>query len=68
MQYNMESDESNKILTQRTIEVTSTAVIVNNRITIPATLQLRPTTGSTNLNVAQTYRNVFAAMEISNAS
>ena len=64
----MESDESNKILTQRTIEVTSTAVIVNNRITILVTLQLRPITGSSNLNVAQTYRNFFAAIEISNAS
>ena len=33
---------TNNTMTQRTIEIATVAVIVNNRITTPVTLQLRP--------------------------
>ena len=42
---------ANNTMTQRTIEIVTAAVIVNNRITTPVTLQLRPSKGSTTLNV-----------------
>ena len=40
--------EEKDTMTQRTIEIWTAAVIINNRITTPVTLQLRPTKGSTN--------------------
>ena len=51
-------------MTQRTIEVATAAVIVNNRITTPVTLQLRPFKGSTNLNVLKAHKNIFSAMKL----
>ena len=48
--------EANNTMTQRTIEVATAAVIVNNRITTPVTLQLRPFKGSTNLNVLKAHK------------
>ena len=51
-------------MTQRTIEVATAAVIVNNRITTPITLQLRPSRGSTNLNVLKAHQNIFSAMKL----
>ena len=51
-------------MTQRTIEVATVAVIVNNRITIPITLQIRPSRGSTNLNVLKVHQNIFSAMKL----
>ena len=54
-----ENEEENII--QRTIEFTSTAVIVNKRITTPITLEIKPTHGISTLNVAKYYRNIFSA-------
>ena len=51
--------EANNTKAQRTIEVAMAAVIVNNRITTPVTLQLKPTKGSTNLNVLKTHQTSF---------
>ena len=56
--------EANNTMTQRTIEVATAAVIVNNRITTPVTLQLRPFKGSTNLNVLKAHKNIFSAMKL----
>ena len=55
--------EAKNTMTQRTIEVVTAAVIVNNRITTPVTLQLRPSKGSTNLNVVKAHQNIFSAMK-----
>ena len=55
---------ANNTMTQRTIEVATAAVIINNRITTPITLQLRPSRGSTNLNVLKAYQNIFSAMKL----
>ena len=46
---------ANNTMTQRTIEIATAAVIVNNRITKPVTLQLRPSKGSTTLNTTKIY-------------
>ena len=40
------------------------AVIVNNIITTPITLQLRPSRGSTNLNVLKVHQHIFSAMKL----
>ena len=55
--------ETNNTMTQRTNEI-ATVVIVNNRITTPAILQLRPTKSSTNLNVLKVYKKIFSAMKL----
>ena len=55
---------ANDTMTQRTIEVATAAVIVNHRITTPVTLQLRPSKGSTNLNVLKAHKNIFSAMKL----
>jgi len=56
--------EANNTMTQRTSEVATAAVIVNNIITTPVTLQLRPSRGSTNLNVLKVHQNIFSAMKL----
>ena len=52
------------LLTQRTIEVASAAVIINNRITTPVTLQIRPKSGKSSIEIAQIHRNIFHAMKM----
>ena len=56
--------ETNNTMTQQTIEIATAAVIVNNRIITPVTLQLRPIKGSTNLNVLKAHKNIFSAMKL----
>ena len=56
--------EANITMTQRTIEVGTSAVILNNIIIIPVTLQLRPSKGSTNLNVLKAHQNIFSAIKL----
>ena len=56
--------EANNTKAQRTIEVAMAAVIVNNRITTPVTLQIRPTKGSTNINVLKAHQKIFSAMKL----
>ena len=51
-------------MTQRTIEVATAAVIVNNRITTHVTLHVKPSKGNTNLNVLKAYQNIFSAMKL----
>ena len=58
------SPNTNNTMTQRTIEIATTAVIVNNRITTQVTLQLRPSKGSTTLNVLKAHKNIFSAMKL----
>ena len=55
---------ANNTMTQRTIEIATTVVIVDHRITTPMTLQLRPSKGSTNLNVLKSHKNIFSAMKL----
>ena len=55
---------ANNTMTQRTIEIATAVVIVNNRITTPVTLQLRPSKGSTTLNVLKAHKNIFSAMKL----
>ena len=45
----------------RTLQLVTTSVIVNKRITTPVTLKLRPTHGS---YVAKAHRNNFIAMKM----
>ena len=52
------------LLSQRTIEVASAAVILNNRITTPVTLQIRPKSGKSSIKIARVHRNIFHAMKI----
>ena len=56
--------EANNTMIQRTIEVATAAVIVNNRITTPVTLQLRPSKGNTNMNVLKAHQNIFSVMKL----
>ena len=53
----------NNTVTQRTIEIVTVVVIVDHRITTPVTLQLRPSKGSTNLNVLKAHTNIFPTMK-----
>jgi len=53
------SPEANNTMIERTIEITTTAVIMNNRITTPVTLQLEPSKGSTNLNLLKAHQTSF---------
>ena len=55
---------ANNTMTQRTIEIATATVIVNHRITTSVTLQLRPSKGSTSLNVLKAHENIFFAMNI----
>ena len=55
---------ANSTMTQRTNEITTAAVIVNHRITTPVTLQLRPSKGSTHLNVLKAHKNIFSIMKL----
>lgn len=43
----------------RTLQLTTQAVIINKRTTTPVTLEIRPTHGSSNLNIAIAHRNIL---------
>ena len=58
------NDNDDDTKSDRTLQLASTSVIVNKRITTPVTLELRPTHGSSNLNVAKSHRNIFIAMKM----
>lgn len=47
----------------RTLQISTTAVIVNKRITTPVTLENRPKHGSSYLNIVQAHRNIFISMK-----
>ena len=47
----------------RTLQLTTQAVIINKRTTTPVTLEIRPTHGSSNLSIAIAHRNIFIAMK-----
>ena len=49
-------------LTQKTIEIAIAAVIVNNKITTPVNLQIRPKNGKSSIEIAQVLYNIFNAM------
>ena len=46
-------------LTQKTITVATAAVIVNNKITTPVTLQIRPKNGKSSIEIAQVHYNIL---------
>ena len=48
----------------RALQLTTTSVIVNKRITTPIILELRQIHGSSNLNVAKAHRNIFISMKM----
>ena len=56
------NDDDTKLY--RTLQLATNSVIVIKRITIPVTLELRPTHGSSNLNVARAHRNIFISMKM----
>ena len=56
--------EANNTMTQRIIEVVTVAFFVNNNITTPIILQIRPSKGSSNLNVLKAYENIFTTMKL----
>ena len=56
------NEETNNI--QRSIELAPAAVVVNKRIINPVILEIRPTYGSSTLNVAKGHRNIFSAMRL----
>ena len=58
------SAEENNTMTQRTIEVATATVIVNNKITTPVTLQQKPSKDTTNLNVLKVHHNISSAMKL----
>ena len=47
---------------QRTIATSTSAVIINNRITIPDTIEFRPAKSSTNIIFFGVHRNIFNAL------
>ena len=49
---------------QRTIDVATAVVRINKRFTTPITLEIRPSNGASNLNVAQTHRNIFMCLTL----
>ena len=53
-------------MTQRTIEITTTAVIINNRVTTLVKLELWPSKGCTHLNVLKVHKHIFSAMNLIN--
>ena len=59
---NTESDVPTK--TQRTIDIAIAVVRINKRFTTPVTLEIRPSNGASNLNVAQAHRNIFMALKL----
>ena len=58
------SPNTNITMTQRTIEIETAVVIVNHQITTLVTLQLRPSKGSTHLDVLKAHKNIFSAMKL----
>ena len=52
---------------QITIEIATASVIINDWITIPSILQLRPSKGSTNLNVLKAHTHIFFAIKLIDA-
>ena len=49
--------------TYHTLQLAPQAVTINKKITTHVTLEIRSTHGSSNLNIAITYRNIFIDME-----
>ena len=47
----------------RTLQIDTTAVIVNKKITIPVTLEIRPKHDSSNLNIVFEHRIIFILMK-----
>ena len=50
---------ANNIMIQRTIEIATAAIIINNRITIPITLEIRPVKGNAAVNVSNSHKNLL---------
>ena len=57
-----EEDDNNK----RAIQLASTAVIINQKITTFSTIEFIPNQGNSNLNVAKPHRNSFSALKLNN--
>ena len=50
---------ANNIITQRTIEIATTTVIINNFITTPVIIEIRPVKGNAIINVANSHINLL---------
>ena len=59
---NTESEVPTKA--QRTIDIATAVVRINKRFTTPVTLEIRPSNGASNLNVAQAHRNIFMSLKL----
>ena len=51
-------------MTQRTIEIATAAVIINNHTTTPVTLEIRPGKGNATINVANSHKILFSSMKL----
>ena len=49
---------------QITIDITTVVFRINKRITTPVTLEIRPSNGASNLDVAPTRRNIFMVLKL----
>ena len=47
-----------------TIEITNTAIIINNRITTLVIIKIRPKMGSPNFDVGKIHRNIFSVIQL----
>ena len=48
--------------TQRTMEITTAALQINNRIIILITQEIRSSTGTSKINLAQAYQNILTVL------
>ena len=51
-------------MTQQTIKIATVAVNINNRITTPVTLEIRPGKGNATINVVNSHKRLFPAMKL----
>ena len=49
---------------QRTIDIATAVVRINKRFTTPVTLEIRPSNGASNLNVAQAHRKILMTLKL----
>ena len=58
-----QNEDTNTTIIGRTLQLATQAVIVNKRITIPVTLELKPIIGHSNINIVLAYLNIFISMK-----
>ena len=58
-----QNEDTDTTLIERTLQLTTLAVIINKRIITPVILELKPVKGKSNVNVALAHLNIFIAMK-----